>query len=106
MCNSKMERNMRRLMENNCALILIFSIHVVLIIYCAVADRKEQIASNSKRILCVKAINKILKTWKEVKRKTEIVHFSESTYYTQCVVCTACNLQFGLVLTIKSVGIM
>ena len=78
-----MERNMRRLIENNCALIFIFSTHVVLIIYCAVTDRKDLTASNSERILCVIAINRILKTWKEVKRKIEIVHFSESTYYTK-----------------------
>lgn len=81
-------------MENNCALILIWSNHVVLIVYCAAADRKELIASNSKRILCVKAINKILKTWKEVKREIEILTFSESAYYKKCLECAACNLQF------------
>lgn len=90
-----MERKMRRLMENNCALVLIFSYSRSLnCIYCAVADRQELIASNAKRNLCVTAINKMLKTWKNVKRKIKIVHFSESVYYTKCVVHTVCNMQF------------
>jgi len=70
MLNPEIERNMRRLMENICALLLIFFYSCSLnYIYCAVADREELTASNAKRTSYVTAINKILKTWKAVKKK-------------------------------------